>query len=138
MNEESITVERFYNKNTAAVWHAITNVEALAKWFLPGSFKALPGFVYNFEGGENSVKGTVLEVVEQKLLVYTWVKGDTEIETTVRWELEPKDGGTLLKIHHTGIEKYTQTVPWLIQNTQQGWHYVIGAIENYLTEDHDV
>lgn len=54
------------------------------------------------EGGDNdqfTVVGEYLEVDSPRLLVYSWVASWTgAVKTTVRWELEPTNKGTLVRI----------------------------------------
>lgn len=130
--KQTINIQKEYPHPIQDVWDAITKQEALNTWFLPGDFRSEVGFHYHFKNQETKVRGEILEIEEPTLLVYTWIKGDTEIETTVRWMLQEIEGITRLSIEHSGIEKYEQSVPWLIKNTHEGWQYVVVAIENYL------
>src|SRR5579863_134421 len=48
--------------------------------------------------------GEYVEVDPPRLLVQTWVASWTaQVQTTVRWELRPKDQGTLVKHRHCGL-----------------------------------
>jgi len=50
--------------------------------------------------------GEILEYDPPRALAYTWISNwheDKRRATVVRWELMPKDGGTLVKISHTGL-----------------------------------
>ena len=130
--KKSIKVEKDYRHPIGRVWDAITKPEALSSWFVPGSFKAEVGFEYLFENEFTKVEGKVLQVEPPSLLVYSWIKNDTGIETEVHWKLESMDEGTKLVIEHFGIEKYERSAPALLQSNVEGWNYVIMAIENYL------
>lgn len=130
--KKSIKVEKEFPHPIEKVWRAITDPKALANWFVPGTFEARVGTSYHFENEFTKVKGRVLQVEAPILLVYTWLKNDTNIETTVHWQLEEYTEGTRLIIEHFGIEKYEQSAPSLLLATTEGWNYVIIAIENYL------
>lgn len=132
--KKSIKVEKEFPHPIEKVWRAITDPKALAQWFVPGTFEARVGASYQFENEFTKVKGTVLQVEAPVLLVYTWLKNDTGIETTVHWRLEENALGTLLIIEHFGIEKYERSAHGLILATTEGWNYVIIAIENYLKQ----
>lgn len=129
MDPVEVVVNKTYKHPISKVWDAITNQKSLKEWFVPGSFKAEPGFAYSFKNEYTYVRGEVLQVTPPTLLVYTWIKEDTDIETTVRWELEEVNGYTNLTITHTGIEKYSDD---MANRNQEGWNYVISAIEQYL------
>lgn len=50
--------------------------------------------------------GEILEFDPPRVLAYTWVANwhaDKSRKTIVRWELAPKDGGTLVKVTHSGL-----------------------------------
>lgn len=128
-------IEKIYQYPIDKVWNAITNPEALAKWFVPGKFEAVEGSEYSLANESAKVKGKILKVTKPVLLIYTWIAGDTEVETVVQWKLEKTDDGTKLTIIHEGMEKLEKSYPSLIEKFGQGWTYVVGAIETYLNEN---
>ena len=71
-----------------------TDLRAGGKWRSIG----VSGDGKNFE-----VSGEYLEVARPSLIVTTWVATWTgELKTIVRWELEPAQGGTLVRVRHSG------------------------------------
>jgi len=131
---DQIIVEKSYSHPIEKVWKAITDETCLKEWFVPGHFRPEVGFQYLFQNESTKVRGEVKEAVPPTRLVYTWIKNETEIETTVEWTLKSIESGTLLTILHRGIERYETEAPELLQSTQAGWNYVIGAIASFLEE----
>src|ERR1700746_3095400 len=55
-------------------------------------------------GGRFVVTGEYLKVDPSRLLSYTWIASWTgDVKSTVRWELEPANQGTLVRIRHSGL-----------------------------------
>jgi uncharacterized protein YndB with AHSA1/START domain len=83
------------------------------------STKALNG-VNEFRAG-----GEILEIDPPRLLVYTWHANwheDPSLATVVRWELQPDDTGTRVRVTHSGLAKERVAR----KDYSQGW---IGAVK---------
>lgn len=94
----AVRIERRLPDPPELVWAAITEREQLRAWFPcdvivdawdPG---AEISFVFPAEVLDLTLSGRVLEVDEPRLLVFTWG------EETLRFELSPEAGGTLLAL----------------------------------------
>ena len=75
--------------------------------------------------------GEILEFDPPRVLAYTWIANwhsDKSRKTVVRWELTPKDGGTLVKVTHSGLaqENVART------DYQGGWPGVVELLKNYI------
>ena len=80
-------------------------------------------------GDTFEVGGEYLEVDPPRRLVYTWrASWMSDLPTTVRWELEPHEGGTLVKIHHSGFAGNAEAA----KNHSQGWQLVLGWIQGFV------
>jgi uncharacterized protein YndB with AHSA1/START domain len=80
------------------------------------------------DGGRFEVTGEYLELDPPHLLVHSWIASWTaDAKTTVRWELEPQDGGTRLRVHHTGLAAYPG-----IGDSYRGWPRMLGWIQALL------
>jgi uncharacterized protein YndB with AHSA1/START domain len=107
--EQQIQIEQFINADSAKVWHAITDSALISEWLMENNFKPIKGYKCYFKmkampGFDGNINCEVIDVVENKLLVYTWQGGWMKKPTTVRFTLEEKDGGTLLTLEHWGFE----------------------------------
>jgi uncharacterized protein YndB with AHSA1/START domain len=86
------------------------------------------------DGGPFEVKGEYLEIDPPRQLAYTWVASWTgNAETTVLWELEPINNGTLLRIRHRGLAAYPD-----IAQSYRGWPRMLGWIQALLERDETV
>jgi uncharacterized protein YndB with AHSA1/START domain len=108
-----IRIEQFYPHPPERVWRALTDPAALADWLMKSDIKPEPGRRFQFRakpmpGWRGYVDCEVQQVDEPRRLVYTW-RGDDDWDepTTVTWELEAVEGGTLLRFSHTNFQD-----PW--------------------------
>lgn len=106
------TLEHQLKSPPARVYQAWT--ERFDWWFAePGQLLMWPEvdrpwfFLNRKDWSSHPHHGRFLELEQDRLVVTTWVtgKGGTDgAETIVRLELTPKDGGTLVKLTHTGLQ----------------------------------
>jgi uncharacterized protein YndB with AHSA1/START domain len=104
-----IVVEQIYPYPVERVWLALTDSRALADWLMQNDFKPVVGHKFQFrsqpQGNWNGlVDCEVIEVNEPRSLAYTWKGGTLAKPTTVRYTLEPAEGGTRVRLEHTGFE----------------------------------
>jgi uncharacterized protein YndB with AHSA1/START domain len=140
--KDSISKEKFYPHGIEDVWNAITTAAQISVWFLKADFKAEPGYDYTLthevvkpdgECSSTVVKGKVLKADPVHHLSYTWIV-DGATETTVDWYLEEKDGGTLLKLEHSGISNYPseQIALNMFNSFSGGWDNCLSELEKYM------
>jgi uncharacterized protein YndB with AHSA1/START domain len=80
------------------------------------------------DGGNFEISGEYLEVDPPRLLASTWIATWTgTAQTTVRWELIPKDGGTLVRICHSGFAAHPG-----LANSYRGWPRMLGWLRAFL------
>ena len=80
------------------------------------------------EGLPFTVSGEFLEVAPPRLLVYTWVASWTgDVKTTLRWELEPANQGTLVRIRHSGFASHPE-----LAKSYRGWPRMLGWLQSFL------
>lgn len=130
----TIKKEKFYNHPIAEVWQAISNQQAISAWFIQADFKAEEGYQYKFTHESTTITGEVLEANPVYELVYTWIVSGTSVKTTVKWHLQEKEKGTLLRLEHSGIEDYKETAAQFFDNFSKGWDHCMDELEKYLQE----
>lgn len=80
------------------------------------------------QAGTFEVTGEYLEIDPPRVLSYTWVASWTgDVQTTVRWELEPTKDGTLVRIRHMGFAAHPE-----IANNYKGWPNLLGWLRALL------
>ncbi len=135
-----IKKETILNHDIDVVWNAITKAEEISTWFIPADFKAEKGYKYTFTSPPNDKGCTVIsgEVKNANpyLLIYTWIVGDTKIETTVKWELEATSKGTKLSLEHSDISNYEgETAVAMFDSFNGGWDNCISGLTSYLKQE---
>jgi len=132
--EQHIKLKKFYHHPIETVWTAISDAEAISKWFIEAEFQAEVGFNYTFRHESTTVTGEVLAVEPPTLLIYTWQVGDMAVRTTVRWQLSGQRRGTLLELEHWGFEAYEQSALEMFEASVKGWDAVTAELERYLEQ----
>ncbi|GAC1594808.1 MAG: hypothetical protein NVS3B19_17410 [Ginsengibacter sp.] len=126
-------IERKFDCTPEMIWHAITDRNAMAKWYFKlKELRAEPGFEFSFEGGpEDRIyihECKVIDVITNKQLSYSWTYKDIPGYTVVNWELFPEGEGTLLKLTHSGLESFPSDNPDLAaHNYDKGWTHIINT-----------
>lgn len=117
----TLHLNREFPQDQAVVWDAITKADQVAQWtpFRPDHDLVATGDVWltPMDGGEEDLRGRVLEVQSPSSLRYLWVSDQ------LRFELSPTDNGTLLTLAQTFEDR--NAAPGLAA----GWHVCLGALE---------
>jgi uncharacterized protein YndB with AHSA1/START domain len=119
--KDQLTFEVFYPYPPEKVWQALTDPDALGQWLLPTDFEPRLGF--RFSMGE--FRGEVLELDEPRRLRYSWEDGEAGSASVITWELQPKDGGTLLRLEH---EATTEVEPYVLIEAYANWRGALGRL----------
>ena len=136
--KDVIIKEHVFNHSIKEVWNAISKEEEISTWFIKADFKAEVGYNYKFTASEEKGCITINGVVKQAdpyTLIYTWVVADTNVETTVTWQLKEIENGTKLYLEHSGISKYSgETAVTMFNSFSGGWTNCITELTNYLNK----
>lgn len=135
----SIVIERNVAHPPEKVWRALTEGPLVAKWLMPGDFKAEVGHRFTFRAEPvpnwNGVsEGEVLAVEPCRRMVYSWhtagASGDG-LKTTVSWTLTPTPDGTFLRMEQTGFRPQDEPN---YQGAARGWGRFADRLEQVLAE----
>jgi uncharacterized protein YndB with AHSA1/START domain len=122
--EKKITI----NASPKKVWRALTDPKEIEKWMLMSTdFSAEKDKQFIFrtaDPGENwdgVFQCKVLEIIENKKLVYTWNAAFINADTVVTIELKESNGKTEVTLTHTGWEKLSANAEQTRNSHSDGW-----------------
>ncbi len=99
-----------YDHTLADVWKAITDKEAMSEWLMPCNIEPVVGHKFQFKtkpfpGFNGTIDCEVLEVIENKLLSFSWSGGPLK-QTRVSFRLEKAEDKTILNFEHSGFDGF--------------------------------
>jgi uncharacterized protein YndB with AHSA1/START domain len=120
----ALRFERLLPYPPERVWRALTEPGELADWH-PTPFASAPSagasIAYHGEpGAEPMAPGTVLVCDPPHALAHTWH------EDELRWELEPRESGCLLRLTHLFDDRFKAA------RDGAGWHLCLDALTDSL------
>lgn len=144
--KDTIQHSLFYAHAPEAVWEFLTDSEQMTKWLMKNDFRPEVGHRFQFMAGpapsidfNGTVDCTVLEVVPNRKLAYTWrpatLSGAEPINSTVTWTLTPHEGGTMLELLHTDCER--DRMPAMFDAMTEGWKNHMQKIGQLLPAAYD-
>ena len=78
--------------------------------------------------GDIEVHGEYTEVAPPRRLAYTWSAKWMPAVTNVLWELESQDGGTVVKLTHSGFAGQAEQAT----NHSIGWTLALGWLQGFV------
>lgn len=124
-NGDDVELEIWIAAPPEAVFPFLTDPARLLRWMgTAASIEAAPGGLFRVDlNGRDVARGAYLEVVPPRRVVFTWgweggAHGVPPGATTVEIDLEPRSGGTALRLRHKGLRGENR------DRHAQGWgHY---------------
>lgn len=124
------------------IYNALTTSEGLDSWFTNGSkVDASPGGEILFRWvnwGPDHVSmedgGLILEANPPKRLVFQWHPDTPDYATTVEINIEPTDGGTIIRLREHGYAA-TESALKAMLNCAVGWGEALTLLKFYLELD---
>lgn len=131
----TLVLERVFHAPVDLVWKALTETEALNKWYFPlPEFRAEPGFEFEFtvehEGKVYRHLCVVTEVVEKKRLSYTWRYDRYEGDSLLTFELFPEGKATKVRLTHSGLDSFPKLPDFARKSFLGGWTYFMDQALN--------
>jgi uncharacterized protein YndB with AHSA1/START domain len=144
---QQIVVEEVFPHTAETIWLTLTNGTLIGRWLMePKGFEAVPGNHFTFQtkaagAWDGTIRCQVLEVAPNERLCFSWQGGDAGnagygslLDTVVTFTLTPVDGGTRVKIVHSGFRIPTNDSAH--KNMSEGWKVVIGRLGSVSGETH--
>jgi uncharacterized protein YndB with AHSA1/START domain len=104
------------------VFPYIVEADLLSRWIGDESWNdPRPGGVFRLRFGETIVRGEFVEVDPPRRVVFTWGHEEAERSlpagsTTVEVDLEQHDGGTRVRLRHSGLPNAEE-----VERHNEGW-----------------
>jgi uncharacterized protein YndB with AHSA1/START domain len=97
--------ERAIDADPAEVWRALTEPSLLEQWLAPTKLDGRVGgaIVVTWPDDQGEMRGTIRVLDEPSVLECTWSEGRDE--SMLRFELEPREGGSDLRLIHSGTSR---------------------------------
>jgi uncharacterized protein YndB with AHSA1/START domain len=141
LHTQDLVVEEVFPHAPEAIWKALTTGELIGRWLMmmPTGFEPVKGARFTFQttsagAWDGVIHCEVLEVTRNERLSYSWRGGHdgnaqqygSLLDTVVSWTLAKVDGGTRLRLVHSGF--VTPKNDSAFRNMREGWKKVIGRI----------
>jgi uncharacterized protein YndB with AHSA1/START domain len=136
---QEIVVDEVFPHAPETLWKTLTNGELMGRWLMaPAGFAAVEGTRFTFQttpGGawDGVIHCQVLEVIQNVRLVYAWRGGHHEntgygapLDTVVTWSLARVDGGTRLRLVHSGFVMPKNASAY--KTMGEGWKKVVTKV----------
>ena len=128
----TVVIERVFPHPPEKVWRALTEKPLIAQWLIKSDFEAVVGrkFQFRFEPMPNwdgVIDCEVLIVDYLKRLSYSW--SSLGLDSVVLWTLSPAEGGTRVRMEHSGFPPDQQAA---YQGAKYGWQNFFDGLERVL------
>jgi uncharacterized protein YndB with AHSA1/START domain len=135
----NIEIAKQIDARPERVFRALTDADELTRWF-PSSAESDPRtggdhvlrFQFDDESRNHTYAGQYEDVTPNERVRYPW-KGQFG-DTTVEFTLGASDGGTELRLVHSG---WSEAAEESRQMHEQGWGFFLDNLERYLTGGED-
>ena len=131
----SVVIEKIFAHAPEKLWRALTEPALLTEWLLRNDFLPEIGREFQFRnepvgGWDGVIDCKVLALDPLQRLAYSWRAFGHE--STVEFTLTPADGGTHLRMEHSGFRANQRAA---YQGAQYGWLRFIGDLGRLLDEE---
>ncbi len=126
----SLVIERELPHPQEKIWRALTEGALIEAWLMKNDFKPAVGHRFSFRSTpvpnwDGVINSEVLEVKPTSRLAYTWAS--MGLESVVTWTLTPTDGGTHVRMEHSGFPSEESAS---YKGAKYGWQSFIGKLES--------
>jgi uncharacterized protein YndB with AHSA1/START domain len=127
--DRTLVIEREMPHPAEKIWRALTQGPLMEEWLMKNDFQPVVGHRFNFRstpvpGWNGIIDCEVLVVEPNSRLSYTW--GSMGLKSVVAWTLTPTEGGTHLRMEHSGFRPDQEAA---YKGANYGWQKFIGNLE---------
>jgi uncharacterized protein YndB with AHSA1/START domain len=125
----SLVIEKEMPYPPEKIWRALTEGSLIKEWLMDNDFQPVVGHSFSFRSTpapnwDGVIKSEVLVVEPNKKLSYSW--GALGLESAVVWTLVATEGGTLVRMEHSGFQPDQEAA---YKGAKYGWQKFIGSLE---------
>ena len=144
---QQIVVDEVFPHSPQTIWRTLTTGELIARWLMaPTGFEPVKGQRFTFQtkaagAWDGVILCEVIEAIPNQRLAYAWKSGDegnvgygAPLDTIVTWTLTPVDGGTRLRLVHSGFVMPKNDSAF--DSMSAGWLKVMQNVGNIAGELH--
>jgi uncharacterized protein YndB with AHSA1/START domain len=126
---KSVVIEKELPHPPEKVWRALTQGPLIKEWMMDNDFQPVVGHRFTFRSThmpnwDGIIESEVLVVEPNQKLSYRW--GALGLESIVVWTLAAIEGGTLVRMEHSGFGE-DQTAAY--KGATYGWQRFVGNLE---------
>jgi uncharacterized protein YndB with AHSA1/START domain len=126
----TLVIEREVPHPPEKIWRALTQSALIEEWLMKNDFQPVVGHSFSFRATpvpnwNGVIDSEVLVVEPNSRLSYKWVS--MGLESVVTWILTPTDGGTHLRMEHSGFSSEQDAA---YKGANYGWQKFIGNLQN--------
>jgi uncharacterized protein YndB with AHSA1/START domain len=131
----SVVIEKTFAHSPEKLWRALTEPALLTQWLMRNNFLPEIGREFQFRnepvtGWDGVIDCKVLALDPLQRLAYSWRAFGHE--SIVEFTLTPAEGGTHLRMEHSGFRANQEAA---YKGAQYGWKSFIGNLERLLDEE---
>lgn len=126
----TMVLEREIGAPPERVWRALTTPHLLAEWLMPNDFALAPEHRFRFTADWGSVDCQVIDIDPPKTLSYSWAA--MGLDSVVRFELTPADGGTHLRVEQSGFRADQNQA---FHGARYGWTNFLNQLDTLVKKD---
>ena len=128
----TLVIERVFPHPPEKLWRALTETPLITQWLMNNDFEPVVGRKFQFRADpvpnwNGIIDSEVLIVEPLKQLSYRW--NSLGLDSVVLWTLTPAEGGTHVRMEHSGFRPDQQQA---FGGAKYGWQRFLGALERVL------
>jgi uncharacterized protein YndB with AHSA1/START domain len=130
----TVVIERTFPHPPEKLWRALTESPLITQWLMKNDFEPVAGRKFQLRSEPvpnwNGIIDCEVMVVEPlKRLSYSW--GTMGLESVVLFTLTPTDGGTHLRMEHSGFPTDQDAA---YKGATYGWQRFLGQLDKVVAE----
>ncbi len=136
LNTQEIVIDEVFPHTPTAIWKVLASGELMNRWLMAQTgFEPVQGNNFSFQtpptdDWDGVIRCQILEIIPNERLVYSWKSGAQtsagyvpRLDTIVTWTLTRHDGGTRLRLVHSGFVLPKNEA--VFKNINAGWSKII-------------